>query len=115
MEIYVLLSLRILPNGSIENGRRMFFSTFEKALDYLNKAGKPVPGYENTFYDEPAEYKWDYVVVEKVFEGPMCRSEVMGWWRAKFNKKFPKEMVLSYKKIKQPEEFENLFGFTGMG
>jgi hypothetical protein len=95
----------------------IFFSTFEKVLDYLNKAGKPVPGYENTFYDEPAEYRWDYVVVEKVSEGPHMGigSKVMGWWRAEFNKEFPKTMVLSYKEIEWPKELEGTFNFTGIG
>ena len=113
MEIYVLMSFKILPNGNIEDGKRMFFSTLERALDYLNHAGKCVPGHDQTFYDEPSEYRWDHVVIEKVPEGPMVIAEVIGWWKAIFHNS--KEMILSYEEIEQPKEFEGACNITGIG
>ncbi len=114
MEIYVLMSFKILPNGNIETGKRMFFFTLEKALDYLNHAGKRVPGEEKTFYDEPSEYRWDHVVIEKVPEGPMVIAKVVSCWKATFYKD-NKEMILSYEEIEQPKEFEGTFNITGIG
>ena len=32
--------------------------------------------------DDPFECRWNYVVIEKVSEGPMSVNEVMGWWEA---------------------------------
>jgi hypothetical protein len=65
----------------MEDGRTMWFSSMERATEYLNNAGKPVPGKDGVIYDEPCEHRWNYVVIEKVHEG-FSINEVMGWYEA---------------------------------
>lgn len=115
-EIYVLMSFRISPskNGDgkgqfMENGRRFWFSSFERCLEYLEHAGKPVPGKENTYYDEPCEYRWNYIVVEKVPEGPMTINEVMGWWKGIYE---DGELTGIVQLDESPINADNIFNFT---
>lgn len=112
-EIYVLMSFRISPEGVLEEGRRFWFRSFERAIEYLELAGKPVPDHENTFYDEPCEYRWDYIVLEKVPEGPMVVAEVMGWWKGKYE---DGELVEIVPLDESPiADANHLFNFTAVG
>lgn len=96
-EIYVLMSFRLYTDKNndkrVEEGRKFWFSSLEKVLGYIEYAGKPVPGEDNTYYDEPYECRWPYIVVEKVMEGPMSINEIVGWWKADIENGNIKEYV----------------------
>ena len=86
-EIFVLMSFLVKKNGDMEDGVKYWFSSLESAIEYLEFAGKTVDGYtevDRCVYDDPFECRWNYVVIEKVHEGPMSTNEVMGWWEAVF-------------------------------
>lgn len=116
-EIYVMMSFRLDKDDKgyqrMEDGRKFWFSSLERALHYIEIAGKPVPGKENTFYDEPCECRWDYLLIEKVIEGPMSYNEVIGWWKATVKDGH----VMEYVKLeKSPvENSEMIYNLTGIG
>jgi len=90
--IFVLMSFRLVESKdhegemNLEEGKKYWFRTLEAAQEYLERAGKPLPGEEQSvFHDDPFEYRWNYAVLEKVQEGPMGDSEVMGWYEADFS------------------------------
>lgn len=80
-----MLAVFMLKNGEPEELHTVgWYKDLEHMEDYLNHAGKPVPGSEHSFYDDPFEHRWDYAVVEKVGEGPMRSNKVVGWWKARY-------------------------------
>jgi hypothetical protein len=113
-EIYILMSFRLSPSRKFqESGRRFWFRSFDRVLNYLKFAGKPVEGKENTFYDEPCETRWNYIVVEKVPEGPMSIAKVMGWWEGIH--KDGKLVEIVQLKESPIVNSENIFNFTDLG
>lgn len=111
-EIYVLMSFNI-KGEDIDEGRKFWFQTFEDAIKYLELAGKPVPNEPGVYYDEPSECRWRYVVIEKVPEGPMAETEVMGWWKVS---EFSREHPVEYIPMKNPPLKSCKYDcFTGIG
>lgn len=110
-EIFVLMSFRIDKPKSIHesmvDGCRFWLGSESDVFDYIEKAGKPVPGEPGVFYHEPCECACNYLVVEKVMEGPDRVNEVIGWW--KYTKK-------GYVKLnKPPMKNEGTYNFTRIG
>lgn len=96
-------------NGRNESGVTYWFSSLESAEEYLNNAGKwTEDGYR---YDDPFEYRWNYAVIEKVYEGPMSFNEVISWWECKFS-----DGEIEVVKIDSPPfETEGAFNFCPVG
>lgn len=116
-EIFVLMSFGFKKNKYgekiIDEGRRFWFSSLEKALKYLKDAGQPIPGKKDVYYDDPVETLWNYVVIEKVMEGPISLNVVQGWWEASFENGHIKEFV---QLDKSPiDNSELLCNFTDVG
>jgi len=115
--IYVLATFLMKDGVAKEMEPRFWFKNKSSVLRYLKKAGKPVPGKENTYYDDPFEYRWDYCVVEKVFEGPMSTNEVIGFWHATYIT--PAENQRSILKVERcseaPFDHSGTFNLTGIG
>jgi hypothetical protein len=109
--IYVLATFMMKDGEPKEMSPRFWYSTMECMLDYLNHAGKPVPGREHASYDEPFEYRWNYAVVEKVSEGPMSINEVIGWWKATYEG----DALTVEKLAEAPFDVSGMINFTGIG
>lgn len=111
--IFVLMSFRIDDKGRMEPGRKFWMNNFEDIEDYLEKAGKPVSNLpdNNAYYDDPCEHRWDYIVVEKVFEGPISHNEVMGWWKGVYADGRLRELV----KLNESPFESNSYNFTEIG
>jgi len=121
--IYVLATFRMEGGVAKELEPRFWFHSKASVLRCLKKAGKPVPHTENIYYDEPFEYRWNYCIVEKVFEGPMSTNEVIGFWHAEYTSDTKSEgeellmqrSILKVKKCKPPFDISGSFNFTGIG
>lgn len=115
-KIYVMMSFMpndfCYPEESLprikEEGCLLWFSTMEEVENYFNKAGKETP--EGTYYDDPCEFRWLYILVEEVGKG-RSHNKIMGWWKGEYEGN-----RLTIKKLKEtPVNVENQFNITGIG
>jgi len=112
----VLATFRMVDGSAKDMDPRFWFKAKSSVLRYLKKAGKPVHGTENTYYDEPFEYRWDYCVIEKVFEGPMSTNEIIGFWHATYPSIIDgKRGILKVEKCEAPFDHSGTFNLTGIG
>ena len=108
-EIYILQSFLVKKGEWKESGKTYWFSKLEDAIEYIDNAGKPSP--RGGQFDDPCEYRWGYVVVEKCFEFPYSHNEVMGWWKASYKA----GEFLGLTSCEAPIETEGAYNFTGIG
>jgi hypothetical protein len=104
--IYVLRSFK-MKNEIDETGRLFWFPSLKDVLEYIDKAGQLTE--DGSYWDEPCELAFNFVVVEKVSAGPISFNEVVGWWAADYSEGF------KLTKIDPPVWTKNIFNFTGVG
>ena len=107
---YVVMSFKMKDGNWKEDGKRYIFFTHCSARSYLIHAGKLVPGEDNVYYDDPFEHRWNYAIIEEVYEG-FCFPKVMSWWKAEYDG----NRVSAVELEKAPFNASQQFGFTGCG
>jgi hypothetical protein len=83
--IYVVVVYSLNERGEPkEVHNHGWWSKLEDAKEYMQLAGTPVEGESNSFYEDPFEMRWDYVMIEKVSEGALPEMEVVAHYKAEW-------------------------------
>jgi hypothetical protein len=70
------------PNEMHNHG---WFAKLSDAKEYMKFAGTPAPEQGgDCFWEDPFEQRWTHVMIERVSEGVMCRSEPVANYKAEF-------------------------------